>query len=134
MQVYFPGYGWLDFDTTVGNEDAEQSPQPDGTPPLQPPRAWLAADGIVSDVDTLKKLLTMKVKHMVFHDKEYKLDSAATMVMDMKIAAIYVDSRAMTAVRVARLSSAGVAFQTLEVTRPDLETVFLTLTGRSLRD
>jgi ABC-2 type transport system ATP-binding protein len=35
---------------------------------------------------------------------------------------------------VARLTSAGVAFQTLEVARPDLETVFLTLTGRSLRD
>jgi ABC-2 type transport system ATP-binding protein len=35
---------------------------------------------------------------------------------------------------VGRLSSAGVAFQTLEVSRPDLETVFLTLTGRSLRD
>jgi ABC-2 type transport system ATP-binding protein len=35
---------------------------------------------------------------------------------------------------VARLSSEGVAFQTLEVTRPDLETVFLSLTGRSLRD
>jgi ABC-2 type transport system ATP-binding protein len=35
---------------------------------------------------------------------------------------------------VGRLSSAGVAFQTLEVARPDLETVFLTLTGRSLRD
>jgi ABC-2 type transport system ATP-binding protein len=35
---------------------------------------------------------------------------------------------------VARLSSAGVTFQTLEVARPDLETVFLRLTGRSLRD
>lgn len=35
---------------------------------------------------------------------------------------------------VARLSTAGVAFQALEVARPDLETVFLTLTGRSLRD
>jgi ABC-2 type transport system ATP-binding protein len=35
---------------------------------------------------------------------------------------------------VARLTSAGIAFQTLEVARPDLETVFLTLTGRSLRD
>jgi ABC-2 type transport system ATP-binding protein len=35
---------------------------------------------------------------------------------------------------VGRLSTAGVAFQTLEVARPDLETVFLTLTGRSLRD
>lgn len=35
---------------------------------------------------------------------------------------------------VGELSSAGVAFRTLEVARPDLETVFLTLTGRSLRD
>jgi ABC-2 type transport system ATP-binding protein len=35
---------------------------------------------------------------------------------------------------IARLSSAGVAFQTLEVAKPDLETVFLSLTGRSLRD
>lgn len=92
VQVYFPGYGWLDFDTTVGNEDAEESPQPDGTPPLQPPRAWLAADGTVTEIDTLKKLLTMKVNHIVFHDKEYTMDSAATLQMDMKIAAIYVDS------------------------------------------
>jgi ABC-2 type transport system ATP-binding protein len=35
---------------------------------------------------------------------------------------------------IARLSSAGVVFQKLEVARPDLESVFLTLTGRSLRD
>jgi ABC-2 type transport system ATP-binding protein len=35
---------------------------------------------------------------------------------------------------IGRLSSVGVLFQTLEVTRPDLESVFLTLTGRRLRD
>jgi hypothetical protein len=35
---------------------------------------------------------------------------------------------------IGRLSSAGVAFHTLEVARPDLESVFLSLTGRSLRD
>jgi len=35
---------------------------------------------------------------------------------------------------IGQLSSLGVAFHTLEVARPDLETVFLTLTGRSLRD
>jgi ABC-2 type transport system ATP-binding protein len=35
---------------------------------------------------------------------------------------------------IGRLSSAGVVFHTLEVARPDLESVFLTLTGRSLRD
>ena len=92
VQVYFPEYGWLDFDTTVGNEDAEQSPQPDGTPPMQPPRAWLAADGVIEAIDTLNKSLTMKVKHIVFHDKEYKMDSAATMQMDMSVAGIYIDS------------------------------------------
>ncbi|MCB0699102.1 MAG: transglutaminase domain-containing protein [Chitinophagaceae bacterium] len=92
VQVYFPGYGWLDFDTTVGNEDAEQSPQPDGTPPMQPPRAWLAAEGTVLDVDTAKKLMNMKVNHIIFHDKEYKMDSATNLSMDMKIAAVYIDS------------------------------------------
>ena len=35
---------------------------------------------------------------------------------------------------VGRLASAGIAFHTLEVARPDLEAVFLNLTGRSLRD
>jgi ABC-2 type transport system ATP-binding protein len=35
---------------------------------------------------------------------------------------------------VGHLTSAGITFHTLEVTRPDLETVFLSLTGRSLRD
>ena len=35
---------------------------------------------------------------------------------------------------IAELSTSGVALETLAVTRPDLETVFLTLTGRSLRD
>jgi len=35
---------------------------------------------------------------------------------------------------IGRLSSAGVAFHTLEVARPDLESVFLSLTGRNLRD
>ncbi len=35
---------------------------------------------------------------------------------------------------IAMLSSRGVKFQTLQVKRPDLESVFLSLTGRSLRD
>ena len=44
VQVYIPGYGWLDFDTTVGNDEAQQAPQTDGTPPMQPPVAFLAAE------------------------------------------------------------------------------------------
>lgn len=92
VQVYFPGYGWLDFDTTVGNDEAQQSPKPDGTPPMQPPRAWLAAEGLVQNVDTLKKLLTLKVRSMVYHDKEYKFSEGKDLLMDVKIAAIKRDS------------------------------------------
>ncbi|MGN6567834.1 MAG: transglutaminase-like domain-containing protein, partial [Flavipsychrobacter sp.] len=92
VQVYFPGYGWMDFDTTVGNTDAQESPKPDGTPPMQPPKAWLAADGLVENVDTMKKLMTLKVKHMVFHDKEYKLATPVEVTMDMKIATVKRDS------------------------------------------
>jgi ABC-2 type transport system ATP-binding protein len=35
---------------------------------------------------------------------------------------------------IARLAGSGVRFTSLHVKRPDLETVFLELTGRSLRD
>ncbi len=96
VQVYFPGYGWLDFDTTVGNDnEARPTPQPDGTPPMQPPKAWLAAEGVVENVDTLKKIMTMSVKGYVFHDKEYKLVKPVGLTMDMKVAVIYRDSIAM---------------------------------------
>ena len=92
VQVYFPGFGWLDFDTTVGNNEAHESPSPDGTPPMQPPKAWLSADGTVEDVDTLKKIVRMSVKQFVFHDKDYKLPVPVTLSMDVKIATFYRDS------------------------------------------
>jgi protein-glutamine gamma-glutamyltransferase len=96
VQVYFPGFGWLDFDTTVGNDNENRpTPQPDGTPPMQPPRAWLAADGIVENVDTLRKIMAMSVKQIVFHDKEYKLAAPVIINMDMKVAVVYRDSVAM---------------------------------------
>ncbi len=95
VQVYFPGYGWLDFDTTVGNDNENRpTPQPDGTPPMQPPKAWLAAEGIVEDVDTLKKTMHMSVKQFVFHDKEYRLTKPVSINMDMKVATVYRDSAA----------------------------------------
>jgi len=92
VQVYFPGLGWMDFDTTVGNSDARESPKPDGTPPMQPPKAWLAADGIVVDIDTAKKTMDLRVKHFIFHDKEYNLPDSMTVSMDLKIAEIKRDS------------------------------------------
>ncbi len=91
VQVYFPGYGWLDFDTTVGNDEAQQSPKPDGTPPMAPPQAYLAADGVVSKIDTTAKTITYRVHRFSLHDKEFK-PGAAEAVLDVHIAAIRRDS------------------------------------------
>lgn len=93
VQVYFPGYGWLDFDNTVGNTDENRpTPQPDGTPPMQPPKAWFAAEGQVIATDTAKRTMQFLVRHIVFHDKEYPLHDPISMNMDMKVATIYMDS------------------------------------------
>jgi protein-glutamine gamma-glutamyltransferase len=92
VQVYFPGYGWIDFDTTVGNEDAQQSPAPDGTPPMQPPKAYLAGDGLITTIDTIKKIAGLKLSRMVYHDKEYKLVQPIEVGLDLSIASIVRDS------------------------------------------
>ena len=92
VQAYFPGYGWLDFDTTVGNDDAQQSPAPDGTPPMQPPKAYLAGDGLVGNIDTLNKIVELKMSRMVYHDKEYRLPEVVDVKIDVSIASIVKDS------------------------------------------
>jgi protein-glutamine gamma-glutamyltransferase len=71
VQVYFPEYGWMDFDTTVGNEEAEQSPKPDGTPPMQPPNPILAMSGKIISVDTMEKSVVIKLNNLIFKDEEY---------------------------------------------------------------
>jgi protein-glutamine gamma-glutamyltransferase len=93
VQVYFPGFGWLDFDTTVGNDDAQESPSPDGTPPMQPPHAWFASEGQIVAIDTLKRTLQLKVAQILFHDKAYKTKHSATnILLDVSMAYIQKDS------------------------------------------
>jgi len=91
VQVYFPEYGWIDFDTTVGNDEAEQSPTPDGTPPMQPPNAVMAANGILTSVDTVQKTSTISIQRFIFKDVEYE-NVKREKGMDLKIANIWKDS------------------------------------------
>lgn len=92
VQVYFPGYGWLDFDTTVGNDDARESPQPDGTPPMQPPKAYFAGDGIIQRIDTVEKTATLMMHRMMYHDKERYVAPVLEIELDLKVAKIMKDS------------------------------------------
>lgn len=95
VQVYFPEYGWLDFDTTVGNDEAEQSPAPDGTPPMQPPNAIWAAHGEILETDTLKKTARIAIHNLIFKEKEFK-NVHINANVDLRIAAIWKDSIRVT--------------------------------------
>jgi hypothetical protein len=91
VQVYFPEYGWIDFDTTVGNDEAQQSPKPDGTPPMQPPNAIFAGIGKMISIDTIKRLAQMRLTHLVFKDVEYEAIKK-DISLDLKVTQIWKDS------------------------------------------
>lgn len=91
VQVYFPEYGWIDFDTTVGNDEAEQSPTPDGTPPMEPPRPLLALSGKIVSVDTLRKIANLVASNILFKDQEYP-NVKESLELDLRVARIWKDS------------------------------------------
>ncbi|MEJ7827493.1 MAG: transglutaminase domain-containing protein [Segetibacter sp.] len=94
VQLYFPGYGWIDFDTTVPDVNTQQSPQPDGTPPMNTQQALLVANGEAVSVDTTTKRATMKVTKLLYHDEEIPTALPKDLFMDVSIAAITKDTGA----------------------------------------
>lgn len=91
VQVYFPGYGWLDFDTTIANEEAQNAPKPDGTPPNTPGNALFAVEGVLTEIDTLRKSAEIKGKKFIFKDQLF--DSLTmSMTLDLSVATIQKDS------------------------------------------
>ena len=91
VQVYFPEYGWLDFDMTIGNDEAQQSPKPDGTPPMQPPKAVVVASGSIAKIDTMKALLDLQANHFLYKEKEFK-NINESLRLDISKAKIWLDS------------------------------------------
>ena len=91
-QVYFPGYGWIDFDTTIPSTEQQQSPAPDGTPPVTVQTALFVTNGKVISVDTVKKRVDMTVTQMIYHDKTFELKQPIDLDMDVSLASISKDS------------------------------------------
>jgi len=94
VQLYFPGYGWIDFDTTIPDQNTQQSPQPDGTPPMNTQQAQMVADGEALTVDTVAKRVTMRVKKMLFHDENIPAVEPKDLLMDVSIASVTRDTGA----------------------------------------
>ena len=92
VQAYFPGYGWIDFDTTIPSTEQQEAPAPDGTPPVNLQSAYLVAHGNVLSVDTVKKLVELQVKKMIYHDKVFEVEKSFELKLDVSIASITKDS------------------------------------------
>jgi transglutaminase-like putative cysteine protease len=92
VQVYFPEYGWLDFDTTVPDAEQQQAPQPDKTPPLAAQTAWLVAEGKALQIDTTQKRIQMQVQKFLYWDDPYELQPADFMILDVSMANISHDT------------------------------------------
>jgi protein-glutamine gamma-glutamyltransferase len=73
-QVYFPGYGWLDFDMTIGNEDQQSAPKPDGTPPLPPPEPWLVLNAKAELINVTAKALDVSFNQLIYFNTPYTLN------------------------------------------------------------
>jgi hypothetical protein len=83
VQVWFPGYGWLDFDTTVPSSETQEAPQPDQTPPLTAQTAWLVANGTITTLDTAAKKMELRVNQLMYHDEPLKLQQPVTLLLDI---------------------------------------------------
>ncbi len=95
VQVYFPGYGWIDFDTTIPDLNTREAPQPDQTPPLNMQQAYFVADGTVTDIDTVAKRMKMDVKKIIFHDKNFETNVTQHIETDVSLATVSVDTGAV---------------------------------------
>ncbi len=92
VQVYFPGYGWMDFDTTIPDVNTRQASQPDQTPPLDMQTVYLVADGTVVSTDTVAKQVRMQVKDLLYHDKTYTVSKAVDVTVDASRATVTADT------------------------------------------
>jgi len=95
-QVYFPGYGWLDFDMTIGNEDQQGAPKPDGTPPLPPPEPWLVLNAKAQSVATEKKQLDASFNGLIYFNNPYELNQTFTMPIDASLCRVLYNKRDTT--------------------------------------
>lgn len=81
-QVYFPEYGWLDFDLTISNEDAAETSQPDRTPPLPPVEPQFVAKGVIQELDTATRGLTLDADLLVIKKTSIALEQPQLFELD----------------------------------------------------
>lgn len=92
VQVFFKGFGWIDFDTTIPDVNTQQAPQPDGTPPLGTQKVSFVGDGTIERLDTAKKMMTLRISKLLFKDKNYLTKDQPDIRLNIAFAKIAADT------------------------------------------
>ncbi len=91
VQVYFPDIGWVDFDYTIGNDQAREASQADGTPPVIPEEPEFTALAVVKKVDKESPSITASPISLTLYGDTIPWDNTDLMA-DLKYSEIYRDS------------------------------------------
>jgi len=86
VEVYFPGYGWLDFDTTVECPECEESDHADGTPPIQQD-ILLSMSGKITEILPDSQVI-ISPQEIVVGDNKFRYTEQASIQIDVKNANI----------------------------------------------
>lgn len=92
VQVFFPGYGWIDFDTTIPDANTQEAEQPDQTPPMNTQKALFVANGKVLEIDTVSKKMKLSVEKLLYQDKDYPTDKPFIINTDISVAIVMKDT------------------------------------------
>lgn len=102
VQVYFQGYGWIDFDTTIPDINTQQASQPDGTPPTDIPSTYLVIDGKVITTDTVKKTMEIGSAKILYHDTEFVSTQPIVTLNDVSLATFTNDTGSITLTKITK--------------------------------
>jgi len=92
VQVFFPGFGWIDFDTTVPDQNTREAEQPDGTPPEENSQIYLVTHGVIRKIDTNARTVDLKTNQIIYHDREYKQADSVVIKLDLNNARLLMDT------------------------------------------
>ncbi len=92
VQVFFPTYGWIDFDTTIPDVNASQSTKPDGTPPLGLSDATFVADGNIVEIDTTNLTAQININKIIVNNKNFSDTVYYPINTDISVATVITDT------------------------------------------
>ncbi|HQV31486.1 MAG TPA: transglutaminase domain-containing protein, partial [Calditrichia bacterium] len=86
VEVYFPGYGWIDFDTTPSdNENAGVSPpKPDAPPPQFAREPVMAVIGELTGINADSTQLLVRPYTLRFQNQDFKIPEKEAPVLAIK--------------------------------------------------